>query len=283
MNPYRLQLVQIILVALIISSCSESDKEETPIDPPSDPPKEENYYFDDNFDTYENGISLSSLKPFDAAGRTTVSNEQSYSGNYAAKMEIHQGDQGGFGQWGGIIPITPSIKKGGEIWVRLRVYWPSSFIFNATPYMKFLRLHNKSGNGENAGYNDLYVDQADQTTTVLRCIKEFHNIWETYDGHKIPRDTWETYEMYLAVDNKSVDQGGSARMRIWRDAKLIFDRTDAPTITDENGEIDYFYLFTYWNNETPPTNYVYVDDLTITTHDNPPINKDINGNPFIGN
>jgi len=276
MNKTYISSLFLLTIGLWLSSCSSSDE----ADPK--PNQEVDFYFSNNFDSYENGVSLSSMKPFDAAGRTTVSNEQSYSGQYSAKMEIHEGDAGGFGLWGGLVPLSPGVKKGGEVWVRLRIYWPSSFVFSATPYMKFMRLHNKTSAGENGGYNDLYIDKANATTQVMRCIKEYHNIWEVYDGDKIPRDTWETYEMYIAVDDVSVDKGGQGRMRIWRDGALIFDRTDVPTITEAQGEIKQFNLFTYWNNEMPPTNHVYVDDMVIATHVNPPLKKDSKGNYFIG-
>lgn len=44
----------------------------------------------------------------------------------------------------------------------------------------------------------------------------------------------------------------------------------------------YFYLFTYWNNEQPPNNFCYVDDLAIATSKNPPPNQDAAGNAYIG-
>ncbi len=72
------------------------------------------------------------------------------------------------------------------------------------------------------------------------------------------------------------------RVRIWRDDELIFDRTDVPTITEAAGTINSFYLFTYWNNEQPPDNYCYIDDLTIATSASPPPNKDAKGNAYIG-
>lgn len=238
--------------------------------------------FFDDFESYSDGASLSNNQPFDAAGHTTASSEQARRGKQSAKMEIHSGDGGGFGKWGGIIPIKPALAKGQEVWVRLWVYWPSSFQFTASPWMKFLRLHNQTSSGQNGGYNDLYVDQADSTTSVLRTIKEFDNNWAVYDGPKLPRDTWERYEMYLYIDNKSVDQGGKGRVRIWRDDELIFNRTDVPTITESGGTINSFYLFTYWNNEQPTDNYCYVDDLAIATSASPPPNKDAQGNAYIG-
>lgn len=79
-------------------------------------------FFYDDFESYQDGSSLSNSKPFDAAGNTTASTEQSYSGKTSAKMEIREGNKGGFGKWGGIIPIKPNIPKGGEIWVSLKAF-----------------------------------------------------------------------------------------------------------------------------------------------------------------
>jgi hypothetical protein len=88
--------------------------------------------------------------------------------------------------------------------------------------------------------------------------------------------------MYLRVDDLAVDRGGQGRVRIWRDDTLIFDRTDVPTITAADGTIDYFYLFTYWNDESPPDNDCFVDDLVIATDASPPPNRDTEGNYYIG-
>jgi hypothetical protein len=239
-------------------------------------------YFFDDFESYAEGASLSNNQPFDAAGRSTASSERAHRGAQSAKMEIRAGDGGGFGKWGGIVPIKPALGKDHEIWVRLWVLWPASFEFSASPWMKFLRLHNQTFDGKNGGYNDLYVDNADATTSVLRTIKEVHDKWAVYDGASLPRDTWERYEMYLYIDHLPVDAGGGGRVRIWRDDQLIFDRTDVPTITEAGGKIDYFYLFTYWNNEQPPNNSCYVDDLAIATSASPPPNTDTMGNAYIG-
>ncbi len=239
-------------------------------------------YFEDNFESYADGDRLSGGRPFGEAGRTRASSEQSFRGDRSARMEILSGDGGGFGRWGAGLRITPALGVGEEIWVSLRVYWPSAFVFSASPWMKFLRLHNRRGDGSNGGYNDLYIDNADSTMSVLRTIKEVDDRWAVYDGPAIQRDTWEQYEMYLYIDDQPVDSGGRARVRIWRDQELIFDREDVPTVTGPDGTIDLFYLFTYWNNESPPDNYCFVDDLVIATSASPPPGRDAAGNPFIG-
>lgn len=245
-------------------------------------------YFDDDFESYADGASLSGYKPFDAAGRTVATTAAAVSGKQSAKMEIKSTDGGGFGKWGGVIAIKPALGAGKEIWVRLYVMWPASFQFTAFPFMKFLRLHDQEAGGTNGGYNDLYVNNANGTTKVLQTIKEKHDKWAYYDGPSLPRDKWERYEMYLAIDDKSVDDGGGGRVRIWRDDTLIFDRTDVPTLSGTGGTINSFYLFTYWNfgngttTKPVPDNYCYVDDLAIATSASPPPNKDSAGNAYIG-
>lgn len=234
----------------------------------------------DGFENYKPEDSLSGNNPFDAAGRTRATDTVVHTGQGAARMEIRPEDGGGFGQWGGIVPL-PDVGAGGSVWVRLWVQWPSDFEFSAAPWMKFIRLHNRNIEGSNAGYNDLYVDNADGKQSVLRVIKEIHDVWEVYDGPPLPRDVWERYEMQIVVDDVPVDDGGQARFRVWRGDELIFDRTDVPTISAVGGVIDGLYLFTYWNNEAPPNNVMYIDELAIAI-DEPPPNFDEQGNAYFG-
>lgn len=148
--------------------------------------------------------------------------------------------------------------------------------------MKFVRVHDRRADGSNGGYNDLYVDNADGPESVLRVVKEVHDIWEVYDGEPIARDRWERYEIQLVVDDVPVDDGGAGRFRVWRDDALIFDRTDVPTVSGPGGVLDGLYLFTYWNNEIPPNNVAYIDDLAVTFGDNPPPQIDASGLPYFG-
>jgi hypothetical protein len=238
-------------------------------------------WFYDGFEGYAPGTKLTGGAPFSAAERTVATDAAAFAGEGAAQMEILPEDAGGFGRWGGIIPL-PDVGAGRSVWVRLWVRWPASFEFSASPWMKFLRLHNRTADDENGGYNDLYVDNADGETSVLRVIKEVHDVWEVYDGPPLPRDTWERYEVQLVVDHVPVDEGGAARFRVWRDDALIFDRTDVPTITGPGGVIDGLYIFTYWNNEAPPHNVAFIDELAIAFDDTPPPEVDADGNPRIG-
>lgn len=270
------------------------------------PPLDFDPYFKDDFESYEVGRQVSTIQPYDLAGRTVIvqkpsscGSQPSASGSKSAKVEVKAGDTGGgFGKWGLGLNITPNLGKGQEIWVRLKVCWPQSFVFNAFPWMKFMRLHNKlaapnSNGSTNGGWNDLYVHHADGGTlsdgvtkkVVLRTIKERHDQWKTYNKAPLKRDTWETYEMYLYIDNVSVANGGQARLRIWRDEELIINDEDVETITADDGVIDLFFLFTYWNalqEKILNDNHAYIDDLVIATSVSPPNSKDSSGNVFIG-
>lgn len=263
-------------------------------------------YFKDDFERYDVGTAVATIEPYDVAGRTTIVSKPSScgtvpsaSGTKSAKVEIKAGDaSGGYGKWGLGLHIDPTLKKGQEIWVRLKVCWPESFVFNAEPWMKFMRIHNKlaapnAQGSTNGGWNDLYVDHADGGTladgvtkkVVLRTIKERHDQWTTYNEAPLKRDTWETYEMYLFIDNQSSMSGGQARLRIWRDGALIIDDDGIETITAADGEIDLFFLFTYWNaigEIITHDNLAYIDDLVIATSASPPTKKDAHGNVFIG-
>jgi len=86
----------------------------------------------------------------------------------------------------------------------------------------------------------------------------------------------------LRNDDTSVDDGGMGRFRVWRDDMLIFDRTDVPTVSGPGGVLDGLYIFTYWNNEMPPNNTMFIDELAITFGDNPPPQVDDNGLPYFG-
>ena len=238
-------------------------------------------YFYDNFENVVPGTHLAA--PYDAAGRSVISAEQAHAGKQSVRMEIHPEDKGGFGNWGAVLPIRPALTKGQEVWMRLYVYWPAEFQFTASPWMKFLRFHTRSGDsGKNTGYNDLYIERSNEKGSVLRSIKEVHDKWAVYEGSPIPHGRWERYEMYLYLDDVPVKDGGKGRVRIWRDGERIFDRTDVPTLVGAKDLMDGFFLFTYWNNEKPPENHCYIDDLTLATSANPPPQRDTDGNPVIG-
>ena len=76
----------------------------------------------------------------------------------------------------------------------------------------------------------------------------------------IKRGTWETYEYYLKFGKTSVEDGGSARIRVWKNGVLLKDMTDRVTLKDENYYVKALNVFTYWNGHAQQTQSMYVDD-----------------------
>lgn len=237
----------------------------------------------ENFDAFSNGASLNNGAAFTTdAGRTFADTTIRYGASGAsAKMSIRVGDAGGFGKWGGVKSLQTDLAKGDEIWVRWRQYWPAAFTFSATPWMKFLRLRTEVS-GVNNGYIDLYIDEADGSGVTYRTIKEGQDTWQTISNGAIPRDQWITYEIYAKLDNVSTDGGGSGRLRFWINGVNVQDRTSMTTLTNALALVTDVYWFTYWNNETPPDNDTYVDDIVIATSASPPTQTDLGGRIFIG-
>lgn len=234
-----------------------------------------------NFNSFSNGTSLGGGVVFLDGSRTIADTGTKYGGSGAsAKMSIRVGDASGNGEWGGIKSIT-ALYQGDEIWVRWRQYWPTAFAFTASPAMKFLRLRRRNSLNVTQGYVDLYIDNA-ASSTPYYTVAENQQV-ETYFGSSaIPRDQWITYEVYIKLDTVSVDSGGQGRMRVWLDGTLAQERTDIITLGNAAHKLDAVYWFTYWNNETPPDNDTWCDDIVIATSASPPTTTDSGGRPYIG-
>ena len=78
---------------------------------------------------------------------TTVSNEQSVSGNNSCRMAITSGGL----KWGGGFNFTSALHKGDSVWVRFRLYVPAGFNYTVDPgsggHLKFIRMSIRDGGG----------------------------------------------------------------------------------------------------------------------------------------
>lgn len=239
--------------------------------------------------TFENGsigdkAQSSSREDFDdAAGGTYFTDEQVLSGNLAAKLTVSAGDTG-FGRWGGIINFPELLRKGDEIWFRVNTFFPDGFNWDSTSsgnLLKFLRVHVQTSSGDNAGYNDWYMTP-EATSIPHQFIYEGQQQWFRFGApsDEVQRGRWETYEMYIKFDNVPVDQGGTARVRVWKDGRLLSEITGAETLNSSTDTSERAHLFTYWNGGSPKTQHMYVDDVVVTS--DTPSNRDANGNPMVG-
>jgi hypothetical protein len=210
---------------------------------------------------FNDGIVGEKVAGMDAAGRSLYTKEQSLEGGQAIMMQARRGKEE-YGHWGGIIPFPKHLHKGNEIWWRVHTYWPKGIDYSASPRLKFLRIHTSPKDGGNLGYNDIYLNPPG-SKIPLQYIYEGQQKWSPIgdQSQAIQVDTWETYEYYLKLDDKCVDDGGDARVRMWKNGVLLADITDRKTLKESDGYADGAYLFTYWNS-SPWLGQIICDDTS---------------------
>lgn len=208
------------------------------------------------------------------------SSSASVSGKMSGRTSITAGATA-FGKWGGIITHPSKVQRYGEIWFRVRTFFPSGFDYTAGPHLKFLRVHVRSDAEANQGYNDLYVNNPG-TSNPYQFIYEGEQVWSKIGAPSdaIQTGVWETYEMYVKLDTVPVSKGGQARVIVWKNGKRLKDITDRITLYGSNSYSERSHLFTYWNGGAPKSQYMYFDDLVITTKQ--PAARDSSGFPMIG-
>ncbi len=227
------------------------------------------------------------------AGNTVYTSEQVYSGTRAIKMTINEGDTG-WGSFGGSLSFNKCehisgrhLRKGDEIWIRTRLYFPKGWEFNqgANKFMRLRTYNEINGKTASEGYIDLYIRGHPEDVN-------FKPFWFIFEGEQkwysvgtiddyFEYGKWKTVELYLKLDNKKESEGGDATVRIWVDGELIGDTRERRTLKTENSFVTYFNLFSWYGNEgSPKTQSLYVDDFFMTT--DTPEAQDENGNHFIG-
>jgi len=225
--------------------------------------------------------ALGSDSSFNDASSAVYSKDQVYEGAFSVKNSIDKGAEG-FGNWGGIINFPTKVTRGGEVWLRVRTYYPSGFSFSANPWLKFLRMHTTDAGGStNYGYDDWYINLSD-AVHPYQFIYEGEQVWYQF-GAKADSpqfNKWETYEMYVKFDTTPASKGGQAVVRFWKDGILIGESKDRITLKNASATSDAAYIFTYWNGGAPQTQSMYLDDIVVQT--DTPSARDAAGNPYIG-
>lgn len=213
-----------------------------------------------------------------------VTNIAAFSGSQSCLNRVNIGDTA-FGYWGGTINFPSNLVKGDEIWIRLHTFMPTGFDYNSSAegnLLKFLRVHTRDATNTNIGYNDWYITPTDNSFASHQFIYEGEQVWSYVTDLSLRPvlNTWETYEIYLKLDNVPAASGGQARVRFWKNGILILDAADRQTLQTAVAFAERMHIFTYWNGGSPQTQQMYIDDLIITS--TTPTNTDASGNPFIG-
>lgn len=223
---------------------------------------------------------------------TTYSNAQANSGNTSCRMGIRKGTDG-WGEWGGVIDFPKALRAGEELWARVNLFVPNDFDYTASPQLKFMRVHTRSPGHDNMGYLDFLVTPDGPTHWDSGRNKQtnapYYYYYETkvrqafpgnYESDRIQKGKWESYEIYYKFDTRSVSEGGTGRVRIWKNNKLLADLPNQVTLKENSTEAHALFLFTYWNGPVPKTQYLFIDDIILTTSN--PGKVDAKGNPYIG-
>jgi len=197
---------------------------------------------------FNDGADGQKVAGLDAGGWTRYTTEQFFEGGRAASLEAKRGKEN-FGRWGGRMHFPSRLRRGDEVWWRVRTFWPKGMDYSANPRLKFLRVHTCTPEGKNRGYNDIYINKPG-SKIPFQFIYEGAHKWSAVSdaGDAIVPDTWETYEYYLKLDSRNAEEGGQARIRFWKNGKLLRDITDRKTLKLESDYADSALLFTYWNS-----------------------------------
>ncbi|QJR81987.1 hypothetical protein CA267_015110 [Alteromonas pelagimontana] len=217
----------------------------------------------------------------DLAGQSEVTKDQVLSGQ-SAKIWIKEG-QTGYGRWGGDWKFPEPLRRGDKVWFSVHTYMPEEF----EPYsssggsrLKFLRILTKDSKQKNVGYDDLYVN-IKGSNAPFRFIYEGEQRWHNV-GRKndiFQKERWENYQMSITFDSISKDEGGMAEVRIWKDGEKIAHITNRKTLKHVDDLATRALLFTYWNGGAPKDQFMYVDDITITSET--PKWTDVDGYPIV--
>lgn len=231
------------------------------------------------------------------SSKTYIVDTESYSGGKSIELNVTEG-QTGFGSFGGTILFNKcthaggrNLVKGDEIWLRMRIKFPTDYELTGEGRNKFIRFRTFYMDGntkKSAGYNDLYLDAPPGTDNnnpggyaPFQFIYEGAQHWFRMPGDWMTMGQWNTIEFYLKLDDETASQGGTPWVRVWLNGDLFAETNERNTLYTPDTFVESLYLFTYFGNDgAPKTQSLWIDDFVLTTDE--PLARDEHGNPFIG-
>lgn len=218
--------------------------------------------------------------------------------------------EGDFGFFLGLSPDwKTAVGEGEELWVGLRIYFPTDFSFdNNIGVLKFLRLEYKQPDPNKPTYGR--VDWMIENGLLHDADRNLQVGWRYNDenrSHGVDRvggeifklDQWNWVEIYVKA---SADPAKSAT-RLWVNGFMQFEITEGknvrnrtlagtyetsttgktlPTLPAATTSIDSVMLFTYWNGGAPKTQSCNVQDFVIHNNGADLAAKDEFGHKMIG-
>lgn len=160
----------------------------------------------------------------------------------------------GFDGWGefGFIRSIPPVLNGECIWVRASLYFPTGFIYDGAPGIKFIRIRNRNPGGTHQGYSDMFITPT-TWPTPLRICRETQDLCSDIGNasHNIVFDQWVTYDFGIKLSTVSKASGGADCVHVYRNGELVSSGEAMNTQTTVNDFSNGVFLFTYWNGGCP--------------------------------
>lgn len=212
---------------------------------------------------------------------TTLSTTNIFEGQKSCRFFIEKGTEGwpssgGALEWGSIFSLPQNVRVGQELWLRFAIYVSPTFpITTNTGALKFIRLKTRvSDKTRNTGCLDFLmgdprkviwdpVNKKDVSPPFIVNFEGAPNLTPVGQRpkHDVRKGSWETYEIYVKVDNIPKRQGGGGLMKIWKNNQLVDTLDNQVIVADSTGYIDALFLFTYWNGNAPSDTYALIDNL----------------------
>lgn len=182
------------------------------------------------------------------------------------------------------------VGEGDEFWWRAMVYLPADHNPGTlgSSVVKWFRVYRQTSSGMQRGALEFKLDGGGGYRFGNEFGTEFHSV------DPDPEDRWTTgwnaFECYMLF---STTEGV---VRFWRNNRLIYE---FPVVTLPSGADRMWrtQFIAYWNcamrgqcslddsqnDRVPQTQSpIYVDNMIATTSHSPPVNRDADGNLFIG-
>ena len=299
----------------------EQETEGITIPPPTEPPPSggdtdlDQLFFYTNFEEVPVGQLVEDHTVLNGCPNSIVTTDYHWPGVGTRSMRsIAKAGKDVYNDWGFIHESSWPTGMGqhAEVWFRVAFYFPNGWINKSNPALKMLR-HGKINNGQNRGYNDIYM-KGDPSRTMRATIEYPADAdlsdprwcqsnpndspptgWHCTSSPLIPTGQWVMIESYSYQHHTATRNGGKGVIRCWVNGEMVIDGTGFGTMRNDGSEIRRVICNSIWNwyvgshpSTCPLTQTNYYDQVAVAVHvpggrdDRQYLDTDAHGNRFIG-
>lgn len=237
-------------------------------------------------------------------GRVTYDQTRAFSGSQSMKVTMQSADGvtcGGLHSYGGKVTLPTFVPKGKNIWLRFKMYIPSTFSWGYVYAGSDSAAASACGNSsdgfgrhkfivfdQDGGTGRLYLQPHGDRRSVSRVpgltIDTDVGAFGALDAnYLIPVDQWFDIQIHLYVDDTS-----SGFYRVWSDG-VYKGQVDGPTLSNAAATISKVGIGDYWNgihytDGQAGRSEFWVDEMLVASDVDgygAPTGTDAGGRPFI--